>query len=180
MTLGILISVIFFTLLAGCFNMFLNNPLKQLQALKAQDKKKRSTINDLRDRSTNLEESVRAKDERIREREVEILEIIRNNDTASLNHLRAMAQQEDAIMERSNTIRQRDERISELTRFQNEADELRPRVGQQQDRIRELQQSLQRTEEELDAERQKNAENARRLAFVTAEMAKRSLGTEPL
>ncbi|QDS71236.1 hypothetical protein FKW77_010469 [Venturia effusa] len=60
----------------------------------------------------------------------------------------------------------------EVETLAKEVEELRPRIGEQQDMIRASKQELQKAEESLKRERERSADLARKITFVTVEAAK--------
>jgi predicted nucleic acid-binding Zn-ribbon protein len=71
--------------------------------------------------------------------------------------------------------RERAEERDEVKVLRKEAGELRPRIGEQQDQIRALRLELQLSKQQLEAEKARNTDLARKVAFVTVEAAKHRL-----
>ena len=172
MALGIFISIIVFAILLGTFNFLLKNPLKQWRNLNALIRVKDERITSLEGRISSLNNESRAKNFTIDDQSDQIRRYLYQVETKDS----ALQQRQDRIDE---LMRLRDVSLARVNELETEVQQLRPRVGELNDQIRVLRRERDERERERDEERDRNAENSKRLAFVTGQLARQRLSPAP-
>lgn len=170
--LGIFISIVFFAILLGTFNFLLENPLKQWRDVKASIEVKDKRITVLEGRISSLATESQAKTSLIDDQTNSIRMCINQYENKDLE----LRQKQDRIDE---LTRLRDESLEKADEWEAEVLQLRPRVGELNDQIRVLKREMDAIERERDEERERNAENSKRLAFVTGQLARQRLSPTP-
>ncbi|OCK99464.1 uncharacterized protein K441DRAFT_215967 [Cenococcum geophilum 1.58] len=157
---GILLSICFFAILLAAFNLFLNNPLRRYRVLRKKEKDKDRRISTLTSKVDDLNKTISQS-----EREV------RNERGRVQQTMDAMGNYRRDIADKNIIIAQKEGRIAGLLPFEEEANRLRPAVGQKDDQIRDLRHQLDQMTQDRDQEQRAKEESNRRLAFVTAQVA---------
>jgi len=172
MAIGILISIIFFTILLGTFNLLLENPLKTWRDLKASSVVKTKRITNLEGRISLLDTEALKKESVISDQSNKIMTYTQQVATRDST----LQQRDDQIV---NLMRVRDQSLLRVNELETEVQRLRPRVGELNDQIRVVRRERDERERERDEERERNADISRRFAFVTGELAKQRLSPAP-
>lgn len=157
---GILLSICFFAIVLAAFNLFLKNPLRRYQVLRQKEKDKDRQISTLTSKVDDLNKI-------ISQSEREVL----NERGRVQQTMDAMGNYRRDIADKNIIIAQKEGRIAGLLPFEEEANRLRPAVGQKDDRIRDLRHQLDQMTQNRDQEQRAKEESNRRLAFVTAQVA---------
>jgi len=157
---GIFLSICFFAILLAAFNLFLKNPLRRYRVLRQKEKKKDRQISTLTSKVDDLNKTISQS-----EREV------RNERGRVQQTMDAMGNYRRDIADKNIIIAQKEGRIAGLLPFEEEANRLRPAVGQKDDQIRDLRHQLDQMTQDRDQEQRAKEESNRRLAFVTVQVA---------
>jgi peptidoglycan hydrolase CwlO-like protein len=174
--IGILISAIVFSALLHCCYRSQRRLIKNLQK---QEARKTGQITTLTSQVTRLQKSEThlTKKEQNQKKTLDDLRADFVKETALWKQKEADYRHsvDLAIQREKDWDRERAVEREEVSVLKKEVDELRPRIGAQQDQIKGLRQELQLAKQHLEAEKGRNADLAKKVAFVTVEAAKRRL-----
>jgi len=149
---GVVISLIVFTLAGLALNLAKKFPLRRLEKLEEEKERLEKEVERLKGAEEELRQSVATKDVQI------------GIHAADVTRTRQQIEQQ-AVQ-----LRQRQDEISRLSNLEDEANRLRPRVGELQDELKEVRKGMESTRQELKEARRKNSEIAKKLAFADDEV----------
>jgi chromosome segregation ATPase len=164
-SLGILISLLIISGLGLLFNHLLGNPITRVRMMARNERK----IASLRKAKETLDIKLATAEFEIHSK-TSLTNELQSKITAQSNTAAEQLAAKDAELAELQGTRHAE--LQELQPFREEANRLRPRVGEQEDRIRSLCRELDQRGAEIAAEKTRSAELAKKLGWVRGQMAR--------